>query len=973
MSTVTPWWETLKLRSEVVASSGSIDDVQMSLFRSVYATGTEQPPYADPRYYGEITYPSPPLVDLMAKVAVRLGGGNRYTAAPALWRLDQSMGGGKSHGLIGLYHLASDPKQLRETDIGGKAFSVAQEIAGQPIAEDLGQPQVIVLACDNMTAGKGNPDVDGVATTLHERFLWRLFSGDLALYKRYQPYQADKSKIVDALTAVGRPVLILVDEILDYIRQLSESSNSDLAIRDMAFLRALLDAVNDVPHVAMVIVMIASEDDSIALDVAGQQRRAELDDLLIRNGKPATVTANTDFAAILRRRLFEGNAPAEVLNATSDLFIRAMAGVWTEKVFATIPSSSSRSFAEEVARCYPFHPALMAMAEQEWAKLAGFQKVRSTIQIFAATAYVLSERTKHGEWVPRLIGVGDLPLSSAVVREAVIGSGLIADSKTQANYRQIAATDIVSVDDAGGAARVLDVRRDNTLFSQTNPRAAERAATALFLCSIVGTRSQGKQGATEAELKAATFVPDATFALADADAIIANLKDVEAGGLAAVEAIAGRGGLPARLFLSTRKTLNMLFNSTRSAVSDVDRDRELAASAERLVTSGAFKQVLFVTAGTPEDDARTSREMIETVGIDNARTTRLVVLDPRRFSLLNGGDEETRATIRAAMGLGADKMPVLWASSAIFAIINSTRRRHARGMVTAYLAWLRVSEMNEVHNDPELLEKANAERTEAKHNMETAVRRAYQHVAYLDVAPDGQRTDHTLTFEHENQSALNGTSVWKALVDAAKAFDVGAFDAKALVFNLTDADYNKPLDEVRDLFWNSPRLPLLPNGDTDLKRAIFEAVRSGQLRLVGSDGIERQVSSPDEIGIGQSSLRLEKPLPAEAPAGGQALDAAANNTEITGGQVVPSPQVDGASLTSAPAESELSFTLMVSLASDEQRENIYRVLSAVAAAIDDGQVSYSKASMNLVVSSSVGPVLCDLLQRAGITASLKDR
>ena len=206
------------------------------------------------------------------------------------------------------------------------------------------------------------------------------------------------------------------------------------------------------------------------------------------------------------------------------------AGIWTDKVFSLLPASSARSFADDVSRCYPFHPSLMAMAEQEWAKLAGFQKVRSTIQIFAATAYALAERAARGEWVPRLIGVGDLPLSNALVREAIIGSGLITDSKTQANYRQIASTDIVSVDDDGGAARVLD-RRRTALFSASNPRPAERAATALFLCSIVGTRGQGRQGATELELKAATFVPDASFGLADADAVIAELKDVEAGGL----------------------------------------------------------------------------------------------------------------------------------------------------------------------------------------------------------------------------------------------------------------------------------------------------------------------------------------------------------------------------------------------------------------------------------------------------------
>src|SRR5687768_17779820 len=56
-------------------------------------------------------------------------------------------------------------------------------------------------------------------------------------------------------TTLFRSVLILVDEILDYVRQLSLGQHADLAIQDIAFLRALMDTVNDVPHVAMVVVI----------------------------------------------------------------------------------------------------------------------------------------------------------------------------------------------------------------------------------------------------------------------------------------------------------------------------------------------------------------------------------------------------------------------------------------------------------------------------------------------------------------------------------------------------------------------------------------------------------------------------------------------------------------------------------------------------------------------------------------------
>jgi len=102
----------------------------MSLFQAVHGMVADRPPYADPGYYGQITHSSPLFTDLVAKVAVRLGGQEKHTRARALWRLDQAMGGGKSHGLIGLWHLTAHPQALGQTDIGKAAFASAAAIVG---------------------------------------------------------------------------------------------------------------------------------------------------------------------------------------------------------------------------------------------------------------------------------------------------------------------------------------------------------------------------------------------------------------------------------------------------------------------------------------------------------------------------------------------------------------------------------------------------------------------------------------------------------------------------------------------------------------------------------------------------------------------------------------------------------------------------------------------------------------------------
>ena len=153
--TMTPWWEALKLRDEVASGAGQIDDVQMSLFNAINGTV----PYFDAAYYGEITHPTADLVDLMGKIAVRLGvDGKGSEQAKAVWRLDQGMGGGKSHGLVGMWHLATHTADFTATEIGQKAMASARTLAGTwDVADDLHDPLCVVLSCDNMTPGR--PDV----------------------------------------------------------------------------------------------------------------------------------------------------------------------------------------------------------------------------------------------------------------------------------------------------------------------------------------------------------------------------------------------------------------------------------------------------------------------------------------------------------------------------------------------------------------------------------------------------------------------------------------------------------------------------------------------------------------------------------------------------------------------------------------------------------------------------------------------
>lgn len=994
---VTPWWKALKIRQEVLSTSGQIDDVQMSLFAAVHGAGATRPPYADAGYYGDITHPTERLVDLLTEIAVRIGGGEDYLKARAVTRLDQGMGGGKSHACIGAYHLAAHPEALLGTELGKQVAARAKAKMGQPLNADLRSPHVVVLPCDNMTPGASVQEYDGPAVNLYERFLWRLFSKDYSLFERYQPYWSDKHKIAEAIRAVNRPVLIIVDEVLDYIGNGLDGANKpDLAAQDMAFLRALLDVVNDVPHVAMLAVMIASDADQTALSKAAQERRDDLNRLLERNGFPAVVTEVGDFADILRRRLFDSEPTAEVMAATAAQYEPVFADKgWTKNVWDTIGATWRNRWNDEVAACYPFHPMLMALAKDEWSKVTGFQRVRSTIRIFAATVYAQQERGKAGEWVPALIGPGDFPLSDSAVREAILGSGLVEDERTIANYRSLAEMEVVNHAGDSGTARRQDLNRESLLWSDANPRAAERAATFIFMASIVGTLRPGRgRGASAPEVKAATSIPNAAYTITDADAVVAELVDVDHG-LSALDIIPGQGNnKPARYFLSTRLTHRMLVNNIRRTITEAERDAVLVEFAQRLASTGPFRELRFVAA----DAARTPAEVISTAGLDTAFTTRLVVLDPAQFSLRNGAEAATLEALQAAMGLGQGpgQLPVQWASSAVYAVVNTQRRSLARSVAAEYLARSKALAAPEVQADEELKATGTKELAAAKDQLDKALKRAYQHVAYVaQPDPDGERYLDQLTFDDDTLTALNGTIVWKGLADRDKVFDAGQFGAQALLHNLREQDYGKTLADIRAAFYSAPRLPLLYESDRDLQQAIYDAVSQGSLRIVDASGTAVQVTTPGQVNLTSTALRIAAPTPVgpgdEAGAqdgpddshGGGTASGGGSTSTPTGGSGGPSTAgaAAGTSATagggeagaasSADRQVAFSFTSNL-LAGAETADGFAALFRAFYMALDERQISYLQGTLQLVVNSAVVEQIQPLLTDLGITATVKD-
>ncbi len=856
----TPWWNIMTLRPEVITSGGIISDVRMSLHSAAIASGVRAP-YSRPDYYGDITHPAGSLVDFMARVAVRLGV-PYSTQTPAVWRLDQAMGGGKSHGLVGLWHLATHPRLLAATDLGQQVIKSALEITGRPVDPDLNSPRCVVLDCDNTTATEED---FGPAKSLGERFLWRLFQPDHNPYEKYRPHLTNKAKLGEALQTAGRPVLVLIDEIMDYLR-VTAVSDYDQAVLDMGFIRAMLEAVNNTPNCAMVVAMIASDKDNMAMTEKGTQLRAEMEGQLRRHASITAVTSGGDFADIIQKRLFTNPPPGDITDLISDSYADAITPAWQNKVFKRLNHPGRDEFRRQVARSYPFHPNLIALAEDEWATHAGFQKVRSTINVFALAVYEQTRRGQSGEWAPPLIDSGDLPLDHPPLRDALLNSGLVEDQKTSANLREVATIDIADPHNPSrGTAHQLDATREQTwTWAARNPRAAERMATAMFVRSL-NPRVGGTRGATEAEILAASFVPTGGYETGDAETVFGQLVESDQG-MASVDFIPGQGRrVPKRWFFETRKTLEMLTRAEKTSIPDADRDKAITDRAFAIAqrTRKPFDKVLLVEGPpVPKDGVTTEKsQQVLKEELTDSRETRLAILDSRWFSLFNGDDSATRDALEAGFGLGPRPLSTEWASSLVFACANTLLRAQARGLAAEWLARKRVSELPSVVADSDMHQKAKEETRKAQQQLDKRVRLCYQHIVYLAPKSTHQRQVGYIRIKKDTSTALQASDVWAELNTREKAFAPAQFNKQALLHILRERDYGRPLREIRDMWWSNPHKPLLPDGERELQRAIYEAVSNGEATLVGENREPQHVTRIGDINLNLTTVRLQPPTP----------------------------------------------------------------------------------------------------------------
>ena len=455
------------VRAEYAVSLGRIDRGDKNLSRS----------YADPRAFFAATYMTQDLRRLLSDVVAALSG----RKVDRVLQLRTPFGGGKSHSLVGLYHLAR---------------SRTEALAGSGLKDlaDPGPVRVAALPCADLNAAEGRRVPEGFRI----RTLWGELAYRLGGVDGYEAVRAsDEALAAPGMQAIesllrgpkGEATLILADEMLVYVASAMaiQARETTLGRQTMAFMQQLTEAVAGDPRSVVVYSLQASIGEAVGEEGLLQA----LDKLVGRVDARRVPVQDREVREIIRRRLFqtlgtevERERVAEAYVAAWKRYAQAsgLTAAEEERI-----ESDARTLREDIITSYPFHPSLIRLMYERWGSLPSYQRTRGALQFLGAVVHVLFHRGHSGA----LIAPGDIPLDDPDVRNEF--------------YRQIGEREkwdgVIDADISTERARAkrVDRRIGDMSPALLQARVGSTTATAIAMYSF-GVRKDDQRGVTQQEL-----------------------------------------------------------------------------------------------------------------------------------------------------------------------------------------------------------------------------------------------------------------------------------------------------------------------------------------------------------------------------------------------------------------------------------------------------------------------------------------
>ena len=400
-----PWYKVATPRKEV-REGRSFNPDEFAIHLEQVVGGSAPEDYRDPLQFFARTSFTRALREHAGMVLRRLAG-ETVNTSPVMTLVTQ-FGGGKTHTLTALYHMATGGKKVSDLD-GVRSLLREAGLSQAP------QAKVAVFV------GNAWDPREGVETPWID--LARQLAGDAGvaeLGKDARTTPPGTESLGRVFAAADAPVLILFDEVLNFVNR-----HRAQADKFHAFIQNLTVAMTATTRGAAVISLPRSQVEMSDFDIEWQDKITKV---VRRVAKDLIANDETEIGEVVRKRLFDDLGDEKMRNKVCKTYAdwcferRAqLPPEWTAVDSATTEAKAREHLRSRFLACYPFHPATLSVFQRKWQALSQFQQTRGTLAMLAQwISWAHKDAFSKARREP-LITLGSAPLDVPEFRSVVLG------------------------------------------------------------------------------------------------------------------------------------------------------------------------------------------------------------------------------------------------------------------------------------------------------------------------------------------------------------------------------------------------------------------------------------------------------------------------------------------------------------------------------------------------------------------------
>jgi len=778
-----PWYKIATPREDL-REGKPLDASEFAIHLAQVVEGRAPEDYKNPERFFTRTYLTKGLTEVVSEVIRRLSG-ETVGASPVI-NLTTQFGGGKTHALALLYHLIKKGKKSHEW-VGVNRLLEKAQVKTIP----QGAVAIFVGTVFDVLKGEGG-DREPVRLTPWGEIAWQIGGekGYEIIKEHDEKRTAPSGNIIRKLFPPDKPVLILMDEVLNYMNRARarKVGSSNLSSQFLQFLQNLTVETSGRTGVSLVLSLPMSEQEMTVEDQADFGR---LQKLSARVDKPYVLSEGFEIIEIIRRRLFE--YPMDI-GKDGKKVISEYVG-WIMEHRQQLPSWFPVQSAQEIFESsYPFHPTVLSVFERKWQTLPRFQQTRGILRLLALWVSKAYQDGFKGAHRDPLITLGTAPLEDSLFRAAAFEQ--LGESRLEAAV----ITDIVG-------KKSHAVRFDEEAVETIKKsRLHRKVAGAVFF------ESTGGQAREEATL------PEIRLALGEPDLDIGNIET-------ALESLTeGCYYLrceKSKYRFSLAPNLIKLLSDRRASIQEPAINEVVRSEIQKVFAAGpglpakALAQAGVERVFFPEKSGQIP---------DRAAVT-LIVLSPEQ-SLEEASRKETLEKIDSFTkehGASARtfKSALLWAVPDNHRQLNEDARK--------LLAWEALEdEADELRLESTQQKQMSENMKRAERDLRESVWRTYKNVYLLDKNNQWRCID--LGLVHSSAADSLVSLILSRLKQEGDIEEI--ISPNFLVRNWPPAFKEWSAKSVRDAFFASPQFPRLLNPET-IKQTIADGVTRGLFGYAG--------------------------------------------------------------------------------------------------------------------------------------------